>query len=168
MIVLLIFGFVIFVFYNVVAIIKNKNVPESLSETSYIWESTCKHKQLCQAYWFSFLCFFIVLILFLPWLSASAVNLQFIPFIGLLGLTLCGCTPFFKAGNAQTYIHYISGIIAILCWAIWIILSAYYTILIIFCILYSISLILNDKNFIYWAEILSISLTFILLIIFFY
>lgn len=159
--------FIIFIVYNIFAIKQNNwKIPESLSETSYIWEQTCKHNHLCQAYWFSFLCWFIALSLFFPWLSITSENIQFIPFLGLTGLILCGCTPFFKT-SAQAYVHYTSGIIAILCWALWVIIAGYIELLIIFVSLYLITIICDRKNFVYWAEILSFSILFIFLIIIF-
>lgn len=162
----LIIALIITLIYGVLSFIKNnKEIPESISATSYIWEHYCKHNgTLHKANYFSLYCFIIVILLFLPWLLSTIEMWQFLVFLACVGILAAGTTPFFKE-KYQSYIHYGGGILAMICFLLWMILMKFYISLLIFGSLYILTLIFNRKNFVFWAELLGLLTLIITLLI---
>lgn len=148
---LICFGFI--VCYLTTAIIYAKRLPESISETSYIWEAECNHiNRQHRAYIFSLFCLILAGLLIYPWCAFTP--LKFIPLciIGCLGVIAAGCTPFFKE-KGKDIIHYVGGMVAVLCSLIWMGCLGYWVPLglgiltfIVLCIIYFDAIVL-------WGEI---------------
>lgn len=154
----LIILFIITIIYNTYIIIKNKNVPESISETSYIF-----HRLNGKYYLFTCYCFLVTIILLPIWLNFSNEDYQFLVFLSCSGILFAGITAFFKEDFQKT-IHYTSGIIAVITYIIWLILSGFINLLIIEILLVLILIILNRKNYVYYTEIVGlIGLIFLLI-----
>lgn len=111
--------------YMAGAIIKAKSIPESISATSYIWESNCAHKSLHKAGLFSLYCALVAGMIFWPWVSQTSEYWQFLSFLGCTGILAAGSTPFFRE-SYQARIHYSGGIIAMISWLMWMIVNSFH------------------------------------------
>lgn len=139
--------------YILVSGIVGKKVPESISETSYIWESFCKkHGQFHIAYIFSIYCFVTAGLLFVPWIEHTPDQWQFICFIGCIGIIAAGITPFFK--KVDGIIHYVGGLIALSSGIVWFIVMGYIPLLIHTTLSWIICTFIKKKAFVLWAELL--------------
>ena len=146
------------IIYNIYAIYLNKGIPESISDTAYIFDK--------KRYYFSIYCVLLVTGLLPIWLGVSIVNLQCLVFICCVGILFAGITPFFKdKGTVDKPIHYSSGIIVALAYLLWLIFSGYAIILIPISIILSLLIIIDYKNFIYYIEIVGLISLLILLFI---
>lgn len=152
-------------FYLIASMDVGNKIPESISETSYIWEKYCKESsQFHIAYIFSIYCFVTAILLFIPWLEATPDRWQFTCFLGCSGITMAGITPFFKKYGIDRYIHYVGGIIALISYVVWMIATHYCINLCLSVIIFITCSIINRKKFVLWAEIISlISLLIILM-----
>ena len=143
--------------YNSYTIYLNKGVPESISNTAYILNK--------RRYLFSLYCFLLVCGLLPVWLGVSIVTYRFLVFISCMGILFAGVTPFFKENNTlDKPIHYTAGIIAVIAYLIWMILSGYYVALIIEGIISLILVLIDYKNFVYYIEIIGL-ITLLLILI---
>ena len=75
---MLITAIILSVVYLGCAIYKLKNIPESISETSYIWETNCDHKQWHKAHLFSIYCCLMAGLMFWPWIKITPEYWQFL------------------------------------------------------------------------------------------
>lgn len=134
----------IILLYTTYSIIKNKGIPESISATSYTVSSDL----------FTAFCILTGFLLLPTWLQASNDNLAFLPFISCAGIIFAGVTPLFREG-IQKPIHYISGVVSMICYLIWMLLgnlSYLLPSLIIIGVLISI----DRKNYVFYSEIISL------------
>lgn len=138
--------------YITLSIYKSKKFPESISETSYIWESNCDHKQFHKAHIFTWYCLLIAALLFPIWISHTNQNWQFLAFLGSVGICGAGITPFFKE-KFQAPIHYGGGILAMLCYMMWMIFSGNVPYLAISMSVATILTIIKRKSWVFWYEI---------------
>lgn len=145
--------------YNGYIIYKIKDIPESISQTSYIYgELNGKN------YLFTCFCLIVVIILFPIWITFSEENFRAFVFLSCLGILFAGATPFFKE-SFQKPIHYISGLIVVVMYVIWLILSGYIVLLFAEIILTLICILFDKKNYVFYIEIIGLNGLIILLIV---
>lgn len=162
---LLIINIILNLIYLTISVIKLKYIPESISETSYMWEENCKDEgTLHKAHIFSLYCFLTSALLFYPWIVETAEKWQFLCFIACAGLIASGTTPFFKE-RYQFTIHYIGALVAFFSWLVWMCVSSQWIGLGISVGIFIILTIWKKESFVFWAEILSIFTLFVLLLI---
>ena len=137
------------------AIYKLKDIPGSISETSYIWETDCDHKQWHKAHLFSIYCALIAGLIFWPWIKITPEYWQFICFLGCVGVLMAGVTPFFKK-NYQSSIHYTGGAIIALSWASWMTIMQRYIIIALCGIFIGICCIVKPKSWVLWFEVIGL------------
>lgn len=138
--------------YITLSIYKSKKIPESISETSYMWESDCDHKSFHKARIFTWYCLLTAALLFPTWISHTNQTRQFLVFLSSIGICGAGITPFFKE-KFQAPIHYGGGILAMLCYVIWMILSGNFLYLAISVSIATVLTIIKRKSWIFWYEI---------------
>lgn len=138
---------VITLLYNSYVIIKYKKIPESLSETSYLFGGN-------KRYLFTGYCI-ITSFCLLPMLLEITMTLQFLPFIFCGGLLFAGCSPLFRSGLDKP-IHYIFSGLAFIAYLCYIMLCMGWVWLIGYLIILSILCIIKLKSYVYWAEILAL------------
>lgn len=145
--------FVLIVCYITMATIYAKRLPESISETSYIWETECNHlNRQHRAYVFSVFCFILAILLFYPWYAVTPSKYKFLCFIGCMGVLAAGATPFFKE-KGKNIIHYFGGMIAVLCSLIWMGCMGYWVPLVIGILVFIILSIIYYDSIVLWGEI---------------
>ena len=149
---------IITIAYNVYAIVLNHGIPESISSTSYIFLE-CNKKY----YLFNIYCVLIAIILLPIWLNISIDEWRFLVFLSCGGIIFAGMTPFFRE-DFHKPIHYGAGILAVVAYVLWMILSGYTKWLMWEAIITAIPIIFNYKNFVYYTEVFGI-LTLIILLI---
>lgn len=150
---------IITVAYNTYAIIINKGIPESLSSTSYVFLENNK-----KYYYFSIYCILTAAILLPIWLNASIEEWKFLVFLTCYEIIFAGVTPFFREDFHKS-IHYTAGILAVITYILWMILSGYTKFLMWEGIITLIPIIFNYKNFVYYIEVFGLLTLLILLII---
>lgn len=146
---------IITIIYLAISIYKLKRVPESISDTSYLWTGKIN--------WFSIYCLLLVGSIFLPWVLITPETYQFICFLSCSGILACGVTPFFKQ-SFEGKIHYTGGIIAMLCWLIQMVLGGYWIALLIGSILFIILTIIKKDSFVFWGEIIGLIILSIIIL----
>lgn len=129
-------------------VVNNKELPESISETSYI--SKNRYNTTLP---FSILCFICAIGIFPLWVSISPENWQFLTFLSCGGMIFAGCTPLFKEEFEST-IHYTSGIIAFISGLIWLCVTHNWLSISIICMLGTIFTLLKRKNYVFIFEII--------------
>ena len=129
-----------------------------------MWEENCKEKgQWHTAYLFSIYCFLTAGLLFFPWLYTTPILYQFLVFIGCLGIIAAGITPFFK--NNNSWIHYIGGIVALLCGLIWISLNSPFIIILISFLIFIILSFWKPNSYIFFGEVIGLFTLILVLLI---
>lgn len=141
----IILNLIIFIIYNIF-IIRNFNIPESLSETTYL---------MGNKYWlFPLICGLFVFTILPIWFGILPSSYGYIKFFSCIGLLFVGATPFFKK-EFDGRIHYTAAIISLLGFISWFLLNGLYIWIIVDIILFICSiLILDKKNFVYYGEVI--------------
>lgn len=134
------------VLYLLISIIKLRRIPESISETSYLWKGKVN--------WFTIYCIILATTLFIPWLSKSK-HLEFIPFLGCVGILMAGVTPYFK-DSFYSKIHYVGGLMSLLSVIIWLISNQYYISLLTWLGLFIILSIIKRQSWVFFGEIIGL------------
>ena len=130
-------------------------IPESISATAYIENR--------KSWYFSIYSIGTGVLLLIPWIEATPETWQFLVFISCMGMIFAGTTPFFKS-KFEAPIHYTSGAISIVTWIAWMLLVGNPWHLLICVVLYGVICAFNYKNWIYWAEVIPLTCTLILLL----
>lgn len=138
--------------FLLIALIKIKQIPTSISEISYLWSPKV----------FSVYCVLLAITLLIPWLAITPITYQFICFLSCVGIIACGTTPFFKE-SFEGKIHYTGGVIAMLCWLIWMILGGYWIALILFAVITLILILIKPKCWVFFGELVGLIILTILL-----
>lgn len=154
----LIFLLIISIIYNFYIVFRHKGIPESISQTSYIFNQING-----KYYLFSCYCVLIVAILFPIWVDFSLDSYKFLTFLSCTGILFAGSTPLFRE-SYQKLVHYGSGILAIIAYILWMSLSGYYYYLLVEILTVTILSLLDKKNFVYYTEIIALLGLIILLL----
>ena len=147
------------IIYFGVAIYKAKRIPESISETSYIWEQGCTtpvdkngpHK----AYLFSFYCALVAGLMFWPWMSQTRENIEFLCFLGCAGILAAAVTPFFKE-KYQAPVHYGGGMVAVISWFVWMLCMKHVIELAAALIVLFFLIECKKESYVFWTEIVGL------------
>lgn len=141
------------------SIYKGKRVPESISETSYIWEQDCKNQNTSngshKAHLFSLYCAIIAALLFWSWMSATHENFKFLCFLGCTGILGAAMTPFFKE-KYQAPIHYGGGILAVICWVAWTLCVGHFIELVAALVMIFLLIMYKKESYVFWVEVVGL------------
>jgi hypothetical protein len=156
MITLLCLSFALFAAYVLAVIVTNRGVPESISDSFYIFNGKVEGL----GYIFTIWCF-------VTGISVAAVMFElsigaWYQFLGLFaggGLCFAGAAPLFKSGTER--IHYASAATCALAAALYISLSGYY----IFLLPVAVTAFVARKNRIFYSELAIFIVTYISLLI---
>lgn len=147
MFILIILNVVVTIAYSIMAIVHKKGVPDSLSETSYYWNYKFNP--------FTFYCISVVLLLFLPWLSASP-SFHYLAFLSMAGLLAAGSTPMFLNEKFQLYLHWFGGVSSLIFAVLWMLFNGFWIWVLLSLLLIIILCFIYSKAWIFWTEIITI------------
>lgn len=136
--------------YNITAIVINKGIPESISDTAYIYNNHCG-----KYYLFTIYCLLTSVLLFPVWITLSMESIQCLCFLSCSGIIFAGVTPFFKESYQKT-LHYTSGILAMVSYILWVCLSGYWCLLGIQLCAIVLLVLFDRKNYVFYSEIVGI------------
>lgn len=148
----------IYVAYNAIAI-AIFGVPESLSNTYYLW------KEKNGKGWLFCLMMYLVVALMMPaWITISeGSNFQFLAFLAPASLMFVGTAPRFKDFSLENKVHTYSAYLAAACSLLWVglVTPYWWVILIWFGLISGILTITKTYSCItYWLETIAIGATF--------
>ena len=147
--ILLIIGLIIFILYNAFFIWLNKEVPESISETSYI------SKNKFGVTWpFTVICLISAVCIFPLWVTVTPEFYQFVVFLSCAGMMFAGCSPLFKEKFEGT-IHYTSGMVAFVAGLAWLILMGQWITLGLIALLGGIRTFFQKEKYTFIFEVIS-------------
>lgn len=149
----------IYVVYNAIAI-AIFGIPESLSNTYYLW----KYKN-GKGYLFCLMMYAVVAFMMPAWLTLSeGSDFQFLAFLAPMSIAFVGTAPKFKNDKQEGNVHFISAVIAAACSLAWVALVTPYwwVILIWFGYLAMISIFTSSCKtaYVYWLEQVAFLSTF--------
>ena len=150
---------VIFVAYDAVAIVLF-GVPESLSNTYYLW------KEKNGKGWLFCLMIYLVVALMMPaWIGLSeGSNFQFLAFLAPASIMFVGTAPRFKDSQLESRVHTVSAIIAAVCSILWVVLfTPYWWVMLIWLGLIALASVLTSSYktcLVYWLEQVAFGSTF--------
>lgn len=140
---------IITLIYNGYTIIKYKKIPESLSETSYLFGGN-------KRYFFTLYTLLITSFL-LPFLFKYTIDeLKFLPFLFCSGILFAGFSPLFRE-NIEKKVHYTAAIISFVCFIFYLIFYMGWQWFVGYLGMFIISFIIWKKEkIIYFAEMLAL------------
>ena len=153
-------AFAIYLIYNGAAL-RLFGVPESLSNTFYLYNDKKKHLGIL----FPIMMVSVASLLLPAWLEISALSsLQFTAFLAAAGLIFTGFAPAFKGNDLEKRVHTVSAYTAAIFALLWIIFvnKLWFTILIWFAVILLIAFITKTikSSYIYWLETVAFMSTF--------
>ena len=134
--------------YNIYVIIRYKKIPESLSETSYLFGGN-------KRFLFTGYCILITFLLLPVLLNITNENFQILPVLICAGLAFAGCSPLFREGLDKK-VHYISAYISFGTFVLYSILCMNWIYTVVFICILGMLCLIRYKSFIYFAEILAL------------
>ena len=149
----------IYVAYNAIAI-AIFGVPESLSNTYYLW------KEKNGKGWLFCLMMYLVVALMMPaWITLSeGSNFQFLAFLAPASIAFVGTAPRFKDSQLESRVHTVSAIIAAACSLLWVALfTPYWWVILIWLGFIALASILTSSYktaYVYWLEQVAFLSTF--------
>ena len=149
----------IYVAYNAIAI-AIFGVPESLSNTYYLW------KEKNGKGWLFCLMMYLVVALMMPaWITLSeGSNFQFLAFLAPASIAFVGTAPRFKDSQLESRVHTISAIIAAACSLLWVALvTPYWYVILIWLGFIALASVLTSSYktaYVYWLEQVAFGSTF--------
>lgn len=148
----------IYVVYNAIAI-AIFGVPESLSNTYYLW------KEKNGKGWLFCLMMYAVVALMMPaWISLSeGSNFQFLAFLAPASLMFVGTAPRFKDFSLENKVHTYSAYLAAACSLLWVgLVTPYWWVILIWIGLISgvLAITKTYSCLIYWLETIAFGATF--------
>lgn len=148
----------IYVVYNAIAI-AIFGVPESLSNTYYLW------KEKNGKGWLFCLMMYIVVALMMPaWITISeGSNFQFLAFLAPASLMFVGTAPRFKDFSLENKVHTYSAYLAAACSLLWVgLVTPYWWVILIWIGLIGgvLTITKTYSCLIYWLETIAFGATF--------
>ena len=149
----------IYVVYNAIAI-AIFGVPESLSNTYYLW------KEKNGKGWLFCLMMYAVVALMMPaWITLSeGSNFQFLAFLAPASIAFVGTAPRFKDSQLESRVHTVSAIIAAACSLLWVaLLTPYWWVMLIWLGFIALASVLTSSYktcLVYWLEQVAFLSTF--------
>lgn len=150
---------VIYVAYNVISI-WFFDIPESLSNTYYLY------KQKCEKGWLFCLMMYAVVLLMMPaWIGMSeGSNFQFLAFLAPASIAFVATAPAFLSSDLENKVHTISAILAAVCSLAWVcIVTPYWWSIIAFTGIVALAVTLTKTlktAYVYWLETIAFASTF--------
>ena len=153
-------AFAIYLIYNG-ATLRLFGVPESLSNTFYLYNDKKKHLGVL----FPIMMVSMAGLLLPAWLEISALSsLQFTAFLAAAGLIFTGSAPAFKSNDLEKRVHTVSALVAAVFALLWVIFVSklWFIILIWFAVILLIAFITKTikSSYIYWLETVAFMSTF--------
>jgi hypothetical protein len=106
---------VIYAAYNAVAL-AFFGVPESLSNTYYLYQAKCNKGWL-----FCAMMYLVVAFMMPAWITMSeGSDFQFLSFLAPVGIMFVGTAPRFKDSMMENRVHSVSAIVAAICSLLWV------------------------------------------------
>ena len=148
----------IYVVYNAIAI-AIFGVPESLSNTYYLW------KEKNGKGWLFCMMMYLVVALMMPaWITISeGSNFQFLAFLAPASLMFVGTAPRFKDFSLENKVHTYSAYLAAACSLLWVgLVTPYWWVILIWLGLISgvLAITKTYSCLIYWLETIAFGATF--------
>lgn len=149
----------IYVVYNAIAI-ATFGVPESLSNTYYLWK-----ERNGKGYLFCLMMYAVVGFMMPAWLTLSdGSDFQFLAFLAPMSIAFVGTAPKFKDDTLEGNVHSISAVIAAACSLAWVALvTPYWWVILIWLGYIAMAAILTSsykQSYIYWLETVAFGATF--------
>ena len=150
---------IIYVVYNAIAI-ATFGVPESLSNTYYLWK-----ERNGKGYLFCLMMYAVVALMMPAWLTLSeGSDFQFLAFLAPMSIAFVGTAPRFKNDKLEGNVHSISAVIAAACSLAWVALVTPYWWMIVTWLgiiaMYSIFTSSYKTCLVYWLEQVAFLSTF--------
>lgn len=153
-------AFAIYLIYNGAAL-RLFGVPESLSNTFYLYNDKKKHLGIL----FPIMMVSMAGLLLPAWLEISAISsLQFTAFLAAAGIIFTGSAPAFKSNDLEKRVHTVSALVAAVFALLWVIFVSklWFIILIWLAVVALIAFITKTikSSYIYWLETVAFMSTF--------
>ena len=150
---------VIYVAYNAICLALF-GIPESLSNTYYLWKERCN-----KGYLFCLMMYAVVAFMMPAWLTLSeGSTFQFLAFLAPISIAFVGTAPKFKDDKLEGNVHSVSAIIAAACSLAWVALVTPYWWMIVTWLeiiaMYSILTSSYKTCLVYWLEQVAFGATF--------
>lgn len=150
---------IIYVAYNAICLALF-GIPESLSNTYYLWKD-----KNGKGYLFCLMMYAVVAFMMPAWLTLSeGSDFQFLAFLAPAAIAFVGTAPKFKDDKLEGNVHSISAVIAAACSLLWVALVTpyWFVILIWFGYLAMASILTNSYKIclVYWLEQVAFGATF--------
>lgn len=153
-------AFTIYLIYNSAAL-RLFGVPESLSNTFYLYNNKMKHLGIL----FPIMMISMAGLLLPAWLEISeSSNLQFTAFLAAAGIIFTGSAPAFKRDDLEKKVHTVSALVAAIFALLWVIFVSklWFMILIWLAVVALIAFVTKTikSSYIYWLETIAFMSTF--------
>ena len=149
----------IYVAYNAIAI-AIFGVPESLSNTYYLW------KEKNGKGWLFCLMMYLVVALMMPaWITISeGSDFQFLAFLAPSAIAFVGTAPAFKSDDLENVVHTTAAIVAAICSLAWVaVITPYWYMILVWFGYIALVVILTSSYkscLVYWLEQVAFGATF--------
>ena len=155
----------IYVVYNAIAI-AIFGIPESLSNTYYLWK-----ERNGKGYLFCLMMYAVVAFMMPAWLTLSeGSTFQFLAFLAPMSIAFVGTAPKFKDDKLEGNVHSVSAIIAAACSLLWVALVTPYWVAIPIYVVFEGAKAFFSKTYktclVYWLEQVAFLSTFTAAIIY--
>lgn len=150
---------VIYAAYNAVALALF-GVPESLSNTYYLYQAKCNKGWL-----FCAMMYLVVAFMMPAWITMSeGSDFQFLSFLSPVGLLFVGTAPRFKDSMMENRVHSVAAIVAAICSLLWVglVTPYWWTILVWTGLVATIAVLTKTwkSALVYWLETVAFGATF--------
>lgn len=150
---------VIYVAYNAICLALF-GIPESLSNTYYLWKERCN-----KGYLFCLMMYAVVAFMMPAWLTLSeGSTFQFLAFLAPMAIAFVGTAPKFKDDKLEGNVHSVSAIIAAACSLAWVALvTPYWWMILIWTGIIALASVLTSSYktcLVYWLEQVAFGATF--------
>lgn len=156
---ILIFLIILTIGYIGAAWCVGKELPKSISDTSYLF-----NKHFGKYYLFMLYCFIMGFLLLPIWIIHSSDAYTFLPFLSCAGMLFAGATPFFKQ-EFERKVHYPAAIVSMIGYAGWMCLSGFIAELSIGILISAIFTLLDRERYMLYLEVPSILVLLMTLLI---
>lgn len=156
---------IIYVVYNAIAI-AIFGIPESLSNTYYLWK-----ERNGKGWLFPLMMYAVVAFMMPAWLTLSeGSTFQFLAFLAPMSIAFVGTAPKFKDDKLEGNVHSISAVIAAACSLLWVALVTPYWVAIPIYVVFEGAKAFFSKTYktclVYWLEQVAFLSTFTVAIIY--
>lgn len=149
----------IYVAYNVVSL-GVFDVPESLSNTYYLWKEKNR-----KGYLFCLMMYAVVAFMMPAWITMSeGSDFQFLAFLAPAAIAFVGTAPAFKSDDLENVVHSTAAIVAAICSLAWVaVITPYWWMILVWFGFIALASILTSSYktcLVYWLEQVAFLSTF--------